>query len=77
MSAKLISAGAVRFGDFELDLRRRELRKGGLRLNLEAKQFQTLELLIENSHRLVSRRELRERLWPDTFVQLIVAFTLQ
>ena len=69
MSADLILAGAVRFGDFELDLRRRELRKGSLRLNLEAKQFQILELLIENSHRLVSRRELRERLWPDTFVQ--------
>ena len=69
MSADLIPVGAVCFGDFELDLRRRELRKSGQHLKLETKQFQLLELLVENSHRLVTREELRERLWPDTFVQ--------
>jgi DNA-binding winged helix-turn-helix (wHTH) protein len=69
MGAELTSVEAVRFGDFELDFRRRELRKRGLHLKLETKQFQILELLVENSHRLVTRRELRERLWPDTFVE--------
>jgi DNA-binding winged helix-turn-helix (wHTH) protein len=69
MSAELISVGAVRFGDFELDLRTRELRKCGLRLSLETKQFQLLELLVENSGRLVTRKELREKLWPDSFVE--------
>ncbi len=69
MSGELIATGVVRFGDFELDSRKRELRKSGQCLRLQAKQFQILELLVENSHRLVSRRELRERLWPDTFVQ--------
>ena len=69
MGAELISVGAVRFGSFELDLRTRELRKGGLRLKLETKPFQVLELLIENADRLVTRKELRERLWPDSFVE--------
>jgi DNA-binding winged helix-turn-helix (wHTH) protein len=69
MNAEISSTRAVRFADFELDLRRRELRKGGLRLNLETKPFQVLELLVENADRLVTRKELRERLWPNTFVE--------
>jgi DNA-binding winged helix-turn-helix (wHTH) protein len=68
MSAEPIPA-VVRFGDFELDLRSRELRRGRLRLNLETKPFQILELLVENSDRLVTRKELREKLWPDSFVE--------
>jgi DNA-binding winged helix-turn-helix (wHTH) protein len=68
MSVEPIPA-VVRFGDFELDLRSQELRRGRLRLNLETKSFQILELLVENSDRLVTRRELREKLWPDSFVE--------
>ncbi|HEV2379359.1 MAG TPA: winged helix-turn-helix domain-containing protein [Terriglobia bacterium] len=69
MSAELSSVGAIRFGSFELDLRTREVRKGGLRLKLETKPFQVLELLVQNADRLVTRKELRERLWPDSFVE--------
>jgi DNA-binding winged helix-turn-helix (wHTH) protein len=68
MSAEPMPA-VVRFGDFELDLRSRELRRGRLRLNLETKPFQILELLVENSDRLVTRKELREKLWPDSVVE--------
>jgi DNA-binding winged helix-turn-helix (wHTH) protein len=60
---------AVRFGIFELDLRARELRKGGLGLKLDPKPLQVLELLLQRPGELVTRKELRETLWPDSFVQ--------
>jgi DNA-binding winged helix-turn-helix (wHTH) protein len=69
MNEELIAVRAVRFGVFELDLRARELRQGGLRLKLERKPFQVLELLLERAGELVTRKELRERLWPDSFVE--------
>ena len=60
---------AIRFGVFELDLHAAELRKAGARLNLPAQSFQVLALLLERPGELVTREELRQRLWPDgTFV---------
>jgi len=58
----------VRFGTFEVDLESRELRKHGLYVRLEEKPFQILELLLEQAGRVVTRRALREKLWPDTHV---------
>ena len=59
----------VRFGVFELDLAAAELRKSGARLRLQEQPFQVLALLLERSGDVVSRDELREKLWPaDTFV---------
>jgi TolB-like protein/Flp pilus assembly protein TadD len=55
---------AFRFGPFELDLRARELRKRGIRLRLPEKPFQILELLLEKPGVVVTRREIRDRLWP-------------
>jgi TolB-like protein/DNA-binding winged helix-turn-helix (wHTH) protein/Flp pilus assembly protein TadD len=61
--------GAVHFGAFEVDLRTEELLKHGLKLRLPRQSFQVLVLLLQRSGELVSREELRERLWPaDTFV---------
>jgi len=60
---------AVRFGIFEFDLRARELRKGGLDLKLDPKPLQLLELLLQRAGELVTRKELRETLWPDSFVE--------
>ncbi|MGO9269276.1 MAG: winged helix-turn-helix domain-containing protein [Terriglobia bacterium] len=68
MNQELITVRAFRFGAFELDPRARELRKGGLRVKLEGKPLQVLELLLERPGELVTRKELRERLWPDSFV---------
>jgi TolB-like protein/Tfp pilus assembly protein PilF len=62
------SGSIVRFGTFEVDLESRELRKQGLYLRLEEKPFQILELLLEQAGRVVTRRALREKLWPDTHV---------
>src|SRR5258708_37016539 len=61
-------APEVRFGTFEVNLRSRELRKHGMRVRLEEKPFQILELLLERAGHVVTRRTLHERLWPDTFV---------
>jgi cholera toxin transcriptional activator len=60
---------AIRFGVFELDLQAAELRKAGARLSLPAQSFEVLSLLLERPGDLVTREELRQRLWPNgTFV---------
>jgi Tol biopolymer transport system component/DNA-binding winged helix-turn-helix (wHTH) protein len=58
------SAGLVRFGVFELDRRSGELRKAGVRINLQEQALQVLTLLLERPGDLVTRDELRQRLWP-------------
>jgi TolB-like protein/Tfp pilus assembly protein PilF len=58
----------LKFGTFEVNLESRELRKRGLRIRLEEKPFQILELLLEEAGRVVTRRTLRDKLWPDTHV---------
>ena len=59
----------VRFGVYELDLHSGELRKSGARLTLQQQPLQLLSVLLEQPGQLVTREELRKRLWPDdTFV---------
>jgi cholera toxin transcriptional activator len=59
----------ARFGVFEADLLARELRKQGRRMRLQDQPFALLALLLERAGNVVTREELRERLWPaDTFV---------
>jgi len=61
--------GIARFGVFEADLDARELRKQGRRLRLQDQPFAVLAILLERSGNVISRDELRQRLWPaDTFV---------
>jgi len=63
------SQAQVRFGIFEVDLRGGELRKRGLRIRLQDQPFQVLAMLLERPGELVTREELRARLWTaDTFV---------
>src|SRR3954464_10104865 len=59
----------VRFGAFELDPRAGELRKGGVRVTLQEQPFKGREALLQRPGQLITREELRQRLWPaDTFV---------
>src|SRR5579863_4294099 len=59
----------LHFGVFEVDLKACELRKHGLRLKLPEQPFQVLSVLLENPGEIVTRDDLRSRLWPgDTFV---------
>ena len=63
------SAQIVRFGTFEADFRAAELRKNGLRVRLQEQPFRILQLLLEHPGEVVTRDELRQRLWPvDVFV---------
>jgi cholera toxin transcriptional activator len=58
-----------RFDDYEADLRAAELRRKGNRLKLQLQPFQVLLALLERPKEVVTREELRQRLWPeDTFV---------
>lgn len=59
----------VRFGVFEVDLRSQEVRKSGLKVRLSGQAFAVLAVLLERPGELISREELREKLWrADTFV---------
>jgi DNA-binding winged helix-turn-helix (wHTH) protein len=57
-----------RFGAFEADLRTGALTKGGLRQNLQEQPFNVLAMLIERAGELVTREELRDRIWTHTVV---------
>lgn len=59
----------VHFSVFEVDLRTGELRKQGLKVKLHGQPFQVLAMLLERPGELVTREEIRARLWPqDTFI---------
>lgn len=59
----------ARFGLFEVDLVAGELRKNGVKLRLQGQPFQVLALLLERPGEIVSREDLRQKLWAsDTFV---------
>ena len=60
----------IRFGRFELDLEAAELRTNGRSLRLPEQQFQILYMLLQAAGGVVSREEIRKRLWPnDTVVE--------
>jgi TolB-like protein/DNA-binding winged helix-turn-helix (wHTH) protein/Tfp pilus assembly protein PilF len=59
----------IRFGAFEVDLSSSEVFKHGIRIKLQDQPFQILTILLERPGELISREELRKRLWTDdTFV---------
>ena len=59
----------ARFGPFEVDLQTREIWKFGTRLKVVGQPFEILAMLLGRPGKLVTRDELRNRLWPsDTFV---------
>jgi DNA-binding winged helix-turn-helix (wHTH) protein len=57
------------FGVFEVDLRKRQLTKRGIRIRLQEQPFQVLAMLLERPGEVVTRDELRNRLWPITIVE--------
>ena len=54
----------ARFGTFELDSQRRQLRRGEQDLHLTPKAFDLLSLLVDAAPRVVPKSELHQRLWP-------------
>jgi len=69
-SGSLQTGKIVRFGPFEVNLLKGELRKHGIRLRLGPQAMQILAALLEEPGEIVTREELRRRLWADnTFVE--------
>jgi len=59
----------VRFGVYEVDPRAGELRRNGVKVKIQEQPYQVLALLLERPGEVVTREELKRRLWPaDTFV---------
>ena len=63
-----MSNNKIRFGPFELDVKAGELRRGGRRVRLQEKPLKMLQALVEQPGEVMSRDELRARLWPATMV---------
>lgn len=57
-------ATTVHFDDFAIDLRAGEIRKQGHKVKLQEKPFQILSALLERPGELVTREELRAKIWP-------------
>lgn len=58
------------FGQFSLDTRERSLSRDGKALALTPKSFEILLALVENRGRTLSKEELIDRVWPDSFVEI-------
>ena len=70
MPAQDTNPKLVQFGVFELDLQQGELRKQGVKVKLQEQPLKVLQLLLETHGEIVSREQLRSRIWSaDTFVE--------
>jgi len=70
MEASAPSKPVWKFGPFEVDVRSRELRLKGTRSRIQDNPLTVLLLLLERKGEVVTREELKQRLWPsDTFVE--------
>src|SRR5215470_19249365 len=70
MPASASSPEHVQFGVFELDVHNAELRKSGLKVKLQEQPLKILQTLLEKHGQIVTREELRGRIWPaNTFVE--------
>jgi DNA-binding winged helix-turn-helix (wHTH) protein len=58
----------MNFEGHRLDLRTRQLFRGSTGVHLSPKAFELLQILVENPTRALSKKELQDQLWPDTFV---------
>jgi Tol biopolymer transport system component/DNA-binding winged helix-turn-helix (wHTH) protein len=69
MPGSAVNRGIIRFGIFEADLPAGQIRRNGLRVRLQEQPFQVLAMLLERPGEVVTREDLRARLWPsDAFV---------
>src|ERR1035438_10301503 len=63
------SRGFYEFGQFRMDPARKILLRDGETVTLTSKAFEVLQVLIERSDKVVSKDELMQALWPDSFVE--------
>ena len=68
-SGPLSSGRYIRLGPFQIDQQRQEITKNGEKLRLQGKVYRVLMTLLEKPGEVVTREELRQRLWPaETYV---------
>src|SRR5262245_14458669 len=63
------SRGVYKFGEFVLDVGERDLRWGTRPIPLAPKTFEVLIVLVTRACRLVTKREILDRVWPSVFVE--------
>src|ERR1700732_3607326 len=68
VDAAVVLPRRLKFGCFEADLRSGELTKQGKRLRLQEQPLRVLAMLLERPGELVTREEVRQRLWPRAIV---------
>jgi len=69
MALETRTSEILRFGIFEINLRAGEVRKQGVRVNLQEQPFHVLTILLQRRGEVVTREELRSAVWQsDTFV---------
>ena len=61
---RLRHTSVLRFGSYEVDPQSGELRKGGIRIRVQQQPLKLLEILLEHPREVVTREELRARMWP-------------
>lgn len=61
----VLNGTVIRFADCELDSASRELRRNGVEIHLQRQAFEILVLLVSRPGALVTRMEIREKLWPN------------
>lgn len=62
---ELRNTRVLRFGTYEVDPHAGELRKSGIRIKVQQQPLKLLEALLEQPGEVVTREELRARIWPD------------
>ena len=60
---------SLRFGDFILAPEERKLTRGGIELTLGARAFDMLSFLVANRHRVLTKGEILDAIWPDIAVE--------
>jgi DNA-binding winged helix-turn-helix (wHTH) protein len=55
----------LRFGEFQIDLQRKEISRDGKRVKVQDKVYQTLLILLSRAGNVVMREEVRKHLWPE------------
>jgi len=69
MNLNLATPAHIRIGSYELDLQAGELHKRGFKVRLQEQPFEILAMLVDRPGEVVTREELRRKLWPaDTYV---------
>lgn len=62
---RLRHTSVVRFGTYEIDLHTGEFRKAGIRVRVQQQPLKLLQALLERPGEVVTRDELRSRIWPN------------